>query len=81
MDIRFTLHTEEKLLRLVKVGITKEKVVETFKHPVRVLEGYSGRKIAQGDLAGDLILRVVYEETAEGILIITAYPAERRRYQ
>jgi hypothetical protein len=81
MDIRFTLHAEEKLLRLIKVGITKEKVVETLKRPERVLEGYWGRKIAQGNLAGDLILRVVYEETAEEILIITVYPAERRRYQ
>ena len=81
MDIRFTLHAEEKLLRLVKVGITREKVIETLKKPEKVLEGYSGRKIAQGNLAGDLILRVAYEGTAEGTLIITAYPAERRRYQ
>ena len=81
MDIRFTLHAEEKLLRLAKVGITKEKVMQTLKQPERVLEGYSGRKIAQGHLSGGLMLRVVYEETAEEILIITAYPAEKRRYQ
>ena len=52
-----TLHAEEKLLRLAKIGITKEKVTKTLKHPERVLEGYLGRKITQGDLAGDLILR------------------------
>lgn len=75
------MHAEEKLLRLVKVGITKEKVMETLKHPEKVLQGYLGRKIAQGNLTAALILRVVYEETEEGILIITAYPAERRRYK
>ena len=52
MDIRFTLHAEEKLLRLAKVGITKEKVMQTLKQPERVLEGHSGRKIAQGHLSG-----------------------------
>lgn len=81
MEIRFTLHAEEKLLRLVKIGITKEKVTEIAKNPDRVLPGYSGRKIAQGSLAKDLILRVVYEEKETEILIITIYPAERRRYQ
>ena len=47
----------------------------------KVLEGDLERKIAQGNLSGGLILRVIYEETEEGILIITAYPAERRRYK
>ena len=67
MDIRFTLHAEEKLLRLAKVGITKEKVTETLKHPERVLEGYSGRKIARGDLAGDLILRLSIKGRLKGL--------------
>ena len=81
MIYKFTLHAEEKLLRLVKVGITREKVIETLKKPEKVLEGYSGRKIAQRTLTSDLVLRVVYEESEEGILIITVYPAERRRYR
>ena len=80
MKLRFTLHAEEKLLRLTKVGVTKRKVAEILEAPEKSVEGYWGRKIAQGALTNDLMLRVVYEETEGGILIITIYPAERRRY-
>ena len=38
-------------------------------------------KIAQGLLSKGLILRVVYEENNGEIIIITVYPAERRRYK
>ncbi len=79
--IRFTLHAEEKLSRLTKVGITRDKVAATVSSPERVLEGYSGCKIAPGALTDDLIVRVVYKETEEAVLIITVYPAERRRYK
>ena len=75
------LHAAEKLSRLARIGVAGEKVLETLDNPDMVLEGYSGRKIAQGSLSGDLLLRVIYEETEEGILIITLYPAERRRYK
>jgi len=80
MELRFSLHAEEKLIRLTKVGITKRKVVEILEAPEKTVEGYAGRKIAQGALTNDLMLRVVYEETEGGILVITIYPAERRRY-
>jgi UDP-N-acetylglucosamine 2-epimerase (non-hydrolysing) len=39
-----------------------------------------GRKIAQGYLSEDLILRVVYEESEREITVVTVYPSERRRY-
>jgi hypothetical protein len=81
MKLRFTLHAEEKLLRLTKAGISRKKVMEILQSPERILAGYSGRKIAQGALTNDLMLRVVYEETEGGILVITMYPAERRRYE
>ena len=78
--IRFTSHAEDKLTRLVKIGVTKEKVIETIKNPEKVVDGYYEREIAQHLLANDLILRVVYEECDEEIIIITVYPGERRRY-
>ena len=75
----FTLHAEEKLKRLRKIGVTKKKVLETIENPERVVDGYYGRKIAQGLLSEDLILRIVYEESEEEIMVVTIYPGERRR--
>lgn len=81
MKIKFTLHANQKLTRLAKIGITKEKVVKTVNNPKKVVNGYFGRKIAQSYLTNDLILRVVYEQTEKEILIITIYPGKRRRYE
>ena len=78
--IRFTPHAEEKLTRLRDLGVTKEKVIQTVENPISVVSGYRGRKIAQGHLSGKLILRVIYEEYEDEIVVVTVYPAERRRY-
>ena len=79
--VEFTLHAEDKLKRLTKIGVTKEKSLEIIETPEKVVNGYYGRKIAQGLLSEDLILRVVYEESEEEIMVITVYPSERRRYE
>jgi len=39
------------------------------------------RKIAQGVLGHGHVIRVVYEEINNMMLIITVYPAARRRYR
>jgi len=57
------------------------KVTEIIESPEQIVAGYSGRKIAQGPLTDDLLLRVVYEETGKDVLVITLYPAERGRYK
>ena len=79
--IRFTAHAEQKLSHLTEIGVTKGKVIEIVKKPKKIENGYFGRKIAQSSISKDLVLRVVYEETSEGLLIITIYPGEKRRYQ
>ena len=79
--VEFTLHAEDKLKRLMKVGVTKEKVLEIIENPEKVVNGYYGRKIAQGLLSEDLILRIVYEESEGEIMVVTIYPGERRRYE
>ena len=53
----FTLHAEDKLKRLMKIGVTKEKVLKIIENPRNVV-GYYGRKIAQGLLSEDLILNM-----------------------
>ncbi len=80
-QIEFTLHAKNKLKRLIKAGVTKEKILRTIETPEKVVDGYYGRKIAQGLLSADLVLRIVYEESEEKIMVITVYPAERRRYR
>lgn len=77
----FTLHAEDKIGRLVKIGVTKKKVLEILKNPEKILEGYYGRKIAQGSLSNELILRIVFEESNDEIVIVTIYPGEGRRYR
>ena len=77
----FTLHAEDKLKRLMKIGVTKDKVLKIIENPRKVVNGYYGRKIAQGLLSEDLILRIVYEESEGEIVVVTIYPGERRRYE
>ena len=60
-------------------GISKERVLETLAQPYSVVDGKFGRRIAQR-IYGDYILRVVFEEHADHILVVTAYPAKAERY-
>jgi len=80
-SIRFTPHAEQKLSRLAKVGITKEKVIEAIKNPEKRVNGYLGRMIAQSSLTDALLLRVIYEEINDEVIVVTIYPGERKRYE
>jgi hypothetical protein len=79
-EVDFTTHAEEKLKRLMSLGVTKEKVLEIVRNPEKIVYGHYGRRIAQGLLTGELMLRIVYEEN-EKILVITVYPCRRERYK
>ena len=78
--VRFTPHAKEKLDRLIKIQVTEEKVIKTIQNPESLTLGYFGRKIAQSKLTSELVLRVVYEEIDNKVLVITVYPAKRGRY-
>jgi pyruvate/2-oxoglutarate dehydrogenase complex dihydrolipoamide dehydrogenase (E3) component len=79
--INFSPHAKEKFKRLASVGVTEEKVIQTLKNPESTVSGFLGRKIAQSSLSHDLIVRVIYEETDNNILVVTIYPAKRSRYE
>ena len=79
--ISLSPHAKEKLKRLVQSGVTEEKTIKTVQNPESQTTGYFGRKIAQSTLTDDLVLRVIYEETDNSVLVITMYPAKRRRYE
>jgi hypothetical protein len=80
-EIIFSPHAIDKLDRLKQSGISQQKAIEIVQKPDSVNLGYLGRKIAQSILSDDLLLRVIYEETDNSILIVTLYPAKRKRYE
>jgi hypothetical protein len=79
--VSFTPHAKEKLRRLLQSGVTEKEIVKTIESPESLTSGYFGRKIAQSKLTHELVLRVVYEEMDNKVLVVTVYPAKRRRYE
>jgi hypothetical protein len=72
-DISIIPLAERKLARR---GIPQEWVVETIRTPDEVVEGYGGRVVAQRRYrvrAKDMLLRVVYDETEQQYVVVTAY--------
>ena len=72
-DIEIIPLAERKLARR---GISRDWVVETIRTPDQVVEGYGGRAVAQRRYrvrAKDMLLRVVYDETEQKYIVVTAY--------
>jgi len=82
-EIHFSHHALLKFEVLAAHGLSLEKelVVNTVLKPAGVFEGPRGRKIAQGSLDESRVLRVVYEEKGDDIIVVTFYPGKRRRYE
>jgi hypothetical protein len=49
-------------------------------NPQKIEASYLNRKIAEGALGQRHVIRVVFEEINNILLVITVYPAGRRRY-
>jgi len=79
--VSFTPHAKEKLRRLLQSGVTEKEVIKTVENPESLTSGYFSRKIAQSKLTHELVLRVVYEEMDNKVLVVTIYPAKKRRYE
>ena len=80
--VRFTQHALEKLELLRKWGFTvdPESVIGDMADLHESTSGYGGRFVARLQLDEEHILRVVYEENGE-IVVITMYPARQDRYE
>ena len=80
--VRFSPHALEKpaLTQAWGFAIDEETVVDSVRYSHGLLRGYLGRSIAFTILDERHVLRVVYEEGVE-IVIITLYPARRRRHE
>lgn len=62
--------------KLDRRSILEDWVLETMNRPDQVANGYGGRKVAHKkyEIEGkEFLLRVVYEETADSFVILTAY--------
>ena len=81
-SIRFTIHAQDKLrlMQRQRFDVNEAKVISAVETPEQVMPGYEGRFIAQINLNGEHVLRVVYEETEE-ITVVTLYPGMRERYE
>ena len=83
MKIRFSNHALQKFMILKKHNfiVKEEDVIKVIKEPEKVEKGRKGRLIAQRETNMEHVLRVVYEEKDNEIVVITFYPARRKRYE
>jgi len=82
-EIRFSEHAllKMELLRKHSLQVDENLVKDVVINADRVEEGYKGRLIAQKGLDRDHVIRVVYEDKVNFILVITVYPGRRERYE
>ncbi|MBI4149749.1 DUF4258 domain-containing protein [Candidatus Woesearchaeota archaeon] len=76
MDIAYTDYAE-KALSDRKIG--KKEVESALLKPLEVVRGNKGRQIAH-KLAGNKLLRVVFESDTKAYIVITAYYTKPVRY-
>ena len=82
-EIKFSNHAILKIQLLKKHGITilEEYVKEVIKSPDKIEQGYKKRLVAQKGLDEKHILRVIYEDKPDQIVVVTMYPGRRDRYE
>lgn len=80
--IEFSQHALLKIEILESRGVTisTDFISETTRTPTKLEASGEGKFICQKRLNG-LVLRVVYQEYDDKILVITAYPGKRSRYE
>jgi hypothetical protein len=82
MDIIYSNHAIAKIEILKKHGIEIEKALieEIITNPEKLDRGYKNRLVAQRKIDERHVLRVVYEEINNNLMVITIYPGRIRRY-
>ena len=81
--VDFTDHAMRKfeILKRLGLSVSMRRVVKVVENPERVDVGWKGRFIASAKLNRERVLRVVYERVGDRKLVVTFYPARRRRYE
>lgn len=82
MTIVYSDHAIAKIeiLRRHGIDVDKEIIEKIIADPEKLDFGYMNRFIAQRKIDHKHVLRVVYEEKNNYILIITIYPGKFKRY-
>ena len=75
--VKIGVHARE---RMAKYEVSEFLVREALEKPGSVVEGHSGRKIAQRKLNG-YMLRVVFKKEKAVFIIVTVYKARCERYE
>lgn len=83
MRFRFTNHAVNKFLIIKRSGfkITRTKVKNTVKLPLKVETKSDGTFIATSLIDASHVFRVVYRVEGAIIVIITFYPGRRKAYE
>lgn len=83
MAVRYTRHARYKFEVLERHGfpVTEQQVIEVLTKPDRVIPQPGNRYIAQKRVTEDHVLRVVYRQEGEDLVVITFYPGRRERYE
>lgn len=81
--IRFTKHASEKFVILRRHGIvlSESMVIRTITTPEVIDRSRLPLKIAQCNFDKTRVLRVVYKEVNDDVLIITFYPGRKTQYE
>jgi len=80
--VRFTKHAEQKFsdLATLQFTITREQFIDTILHPDNVIRSQYP-PIAQKVISTSHILRVVFVESDDDIVVVTFYPGRKTRYE
>jgi hypothetical protein len=70
-----------ELLKRHSIEVDEDLVKDIVTYPDRVKKGHKERLIAQKPFGKNHVLRVVYEEHTDHILVITLYPGRKERYE
>lgn len=83
MAIRYTQHARYKFDVLERHGfpVTEQQVADVLMRPDRVVSQPGNRYIAQKCVTEDHVLRVIYRQEGEDLVVITFYPGRRERYE
>jgi hypothetical protein len=82
-NIRFTKHASQKFLDLAELGIniSEFQVIEVLLNPENIgPDSDKENMIATGKFGLGKLLRVVYRNDGDKIVVITFYPAKIGRY-
>jgi len=83
MAIRYTRHARYKFGLLEQHGfpVTEQQVADVLMRPDVIMPQAGSRYIAQKRITEDHVLRVVYRQEGEDLVVITFYPGRRERYE